>query len=268
MLRRIVFGVLLALLVALPATAQDYQKGLAAAQSGDYVTALKEWRPLAERGDAQAQYNLAHMFRRGQGVPQDNTKAVKWYRRAAEQGLVSAQNNLGFMYERGRGVPKDYAKAVKWLRKAANQGHADAQYNLGAMYFMGRGVLQDHVEAEKWYRKAAEQGQANAQHNLDFMQKKGRSAPRKAALATARGDFRVQLGAVRSKARAVKEAKRLISLHKRTLGRLTIVPVRADLGSRGVYYRLRVGPFPDRATADSLCRKLSARQQNCIVVKP
>jgi TPR repeat protein len=157
---------------------------------------------------------------------------------------------------------------VKWLRKAANQGHADAQYNLGAMYFMGRGVLQDHVEAEKWYRKAAEQGHANAQHNLDFMQKKGRSAPRKAALATARDDFRVQLGAVRSKARAVKEAKRLISLHKRTLGRLTIVPVRADLGSRGVYYRLRVGPFPDRATADSLCRKLSARQQNCIVVKP
>ena len=129
-------------------------------------------------------------------------------------------------------------------------------------------VSQSYAKAARWYSRAAAKGYANAQHNPDFMQKKGRSAPRKAALATARGDFRVQLGAVRSKARAVKEAKRLISLHKRTLGRLTIVPVRADLGSRGVYYRLRVGPFPDRATADSLCRKLSARQQNCIVVKP
>jgi len=93
--------------------------------------------------------------------------------------------------------------AVEATARAANQGDADAQYNLGVLYFMGRGVLQDHVEAEKWYRKAAEQGQAKAQHNLDFMPKKGRSAPRKAALATARDDFRVQLGAVRSKARAV-----------------------------------------------------------------
>ncbi len=268
MLRRIAVGVVLALLVALPATAQDYQKGLAAAQSGDYVTALKEWRPLAERGDAQAQRDLGLMYNNGQGVPKDYAEAVEWYRRAAEQGLVSAQNNLGFMYERGRGVPKDYAKAVKWLRKAANQGHAVAQYNLGLMFRRGQGVPQDNTKAVKWYRRAAEQGQANAQHNLDFMQKKGRSAPRKAVLATARGDFRVQLGAFRSKARAVKKAKSLISLHKHTLGRLTIVPVRADLGSRGVYYRLRVGPFPDRATANSLCHMLSAHQQNCIMVKP
>ncbi len=114
--RRISIGLVSTLLTILPATAQDYEKGAAAAKRGDYATALMEWRPLAEKGHAVAQYNLGLMFRRGQGVPQDNTKAVKWCRRAAEQGLVSAQNNLGFMYERGRGVPKDYAKAVKWLR--------------------------------------------------------------------------------------------------------------------------------------------------------
>ena len=232
LLRRTAIGVVLALLVVLPATAQDYKRGQFAYNRGDFLNALREWWLLAEQGNARSQYSVGVLLDRGQGVPQNYAEAAMWYRKAAEQGYSSAQYNLGVMYHRGRGVSRDYTKAVEW------------------------------------YRQAAEQGQANAQHNLDFMQKKGRSAPRKAALATVRGDFRVQLGAVRSKARAVKEANRLISLHKRTLGRLTIVPVRADLGSRGVYYRLRVGPFPDRATADSLCRKLSARQQNCIVVEP
>ena len=265
--RPITLGLALAFLVVPPVTAQDYQKGVAAYHRGDYATALRTWRPLALRGVASAQYNLGLIHAKGRGVPQDNTKAVKWYRRAAEQGLASAQNNLGFMYEKGRGVPQDYAKAVKWLRMAANQGDADAQFNLGAMYFLGRGVAKDHVAAEIWYRKAAVLGHANARYHLNFMHRKVRSALRKAAPATARGDFGVQLGSVRSKARAVKEAERLIGLHEATLGSLAIVPVRADLGSLGVYYRLRVGPFPDREKAASLCRKLSARQQICIVVK-
>ena len=58
MLRRTAIGLVLALLVALPATAQDFEKGLAAVKRGDYATALSEWRPLAEQGNADAQYNL------------------------------------------------------------------------------------------------------------------------------------------------------------------------------------------------------------------
>ncbi len=65
----------------------DYQKGFAAYQSGDYATALREWTPLAEQGVAAAQYNLGVMYRKGQGVPQDDKTAVKWYRLAAKQGL-------------------------------------------------------------------------------------------------------------------------------------------------------------------------------------
>jgi TPR repeat protein len=89
-------GIKLALAVILslaftPLAAQDFQKGYAAAQAGDYATALQEWTPLAEAGDVDAQYNLGQMYRRGQGVPQDYAETVKWYRLAAEQGNADAQ---------------------------------------------------------------------------------------------------------------------------------------------------------------------------------
>jgi TPR repeat protein len=63
--------------------AQDVDKGLSAAQSGDFATALKEWTVLAEQGDADAQYNLGFMYDTGQGVVQNDKKAVKWWRKAA-----------------------------------------------------------------------------------------------------------------------------------------------------------------------------------------
>ena len=48
----------------------DFDKGLIAAQNGDFATALREWTPLAEQGDASAQFNLGVMYRNGKGVPQ------------------------------------------------------------------------------------------------------------------------------------------------------------------------------------------------------
>ena len=101
----------------------DFQKGLDAAKRGDYAIALREWKPLAEQGNATAQYNL------------------------------------GVLYRDGHGVPQDYKTAVKWTRLSAEQGDADAQYNLGSMYRKGQGVLQDYKAARKWYRLSAEQDQ-------------------------------------------------------------------------------------------------------------
>ena len=72
----------------------DFQKGLTAYQSGDYATALREWTPLAEQGDAGAQYNLGMMYDNGQGVPQDSKTSVKWDKLSAEQGDALAQTNL------------------------------------------------------------------------------------------------------------------------------------------------------------------------------
>ena len=100
--------------LSLPVSAQDFQKGLAAYKAGDYATALKEWKPLAEDGSSDAQYNLGYMYETGYGVPQDYAEAIRWYRLAAEQGLAEAQTNLGNMYDNAQGVPQDYAEAVKW----------------------------------------------------------------------------------------------------------------------------------------------------------
>jgi len=169
--RRRALGLWLVLLLALaaaaaPATAGPFEDGLEAADQahsrGDYAEAVKLWRPLAEQGDAYAQYNLGIMYKYGRGVPQDYAEAARWYRLAADQGNARAQNNLGFMYSNGLGVAQDYAEAVRWLRLAADQGDAFAQNWLGLMYELGRGVPQDYAEAVRWYRLAADQGNSTA----------------------------------------------------------------------------------------------------------
>jgi TPR repeat protein len=82
-MKRIITALIL-LTLATPAWG-GYDEGLAAAKRGDYATALREWRPLAEQGRAVAQHNLGFMYANGQGVPQDYAAAVKWWRKAAAQ---------------------------------------------------------------------------------------------------------------------------------------------------------------------------------------
>jgi uncharacterized protein YjbI with pentapeptide repeats len=132
----------------------DFQKGLAAAKSGDFATALREWEPLAEQGYADAQSNLGVMYYKGRGVPQDDLTAVKWYTLAAEQGYADAQFNLGVMYA----DIQDYKTAVKWYTLAADQGEEVSQYNLGVMYASGMGVPQDNVYAHMWMQIAEASG--------------------------------------------------------------------------------------------------------------
>jgi len=70
--------------------AQNLDKGGAAYSAGDYETALREWRPLADQGDADAQYWLGTIFNFGQGVLQNYAEAAEWYRLAAAQGHAPA----------------------------------------------------------------------------------------------------------------------------------------------------------------------------------
>jgi len=163
----------LCLLVWSACAPEGFQAGVDAYNQGDYETAFKEWLPLAEQGEAEAQYNLGVLYDKGQGVPQDDTKAVRWYRLAAGQGNSAAQFNLGVMYANGQGVPQDDGEALRWYRLAAEQGKASAQNNLGVMYNFGQGVPQDDGEALRWYRLAAEQGKASAQNNLGVSYAKG-----------------------------------------------------------------------------------------------
>jgi hypothetical protein len=112
------------LLFCAPAFA-DFAKGFDAAQKGDFATALKEWKPLAEQGNVEAQYNLGVMYKQGHGVIQDYKAAFKWFRKAAEQGHASAQYILGVSYGTGRGVPEDYIRAHMWSNIAASNGKKD-----------------------------------------------------------------------------------------------------------------------------------------------
>ena len=96
-------------------------EGEAAYQRGDYATAIREWRPLAKQGVADAQYNLGVMYGEGLGVPQDYAKAVGWWRKSAEQGHATAQYNLGVAYHNGEGVPQNYAQAHMWHNLAASR---------------------------------------------------------------------------------------------------------------------------------------------------
>ena len=154
------FLLCLVLLVTVgPACKADFQAGLNAYKKGDYAAALKEWQPIAEQGDPNAQYNLGLLYAKGQGVSRDLAKAAEWYHKAADQGVPAAEYNLGVMYSNGEGVPQDTSTARKWFLKAAQKGIGVAQDSLGSIYDEGK-APQDYSEAEKWYRKAAEQGVA------------------------------------------------------------------------------------------------------------
>ena len=152
-----------------PLAAQDFQKGVAAYQAGDYATALQEWKPLAEAGDAVAQFSLGYIYQNGDGVLQGYAEAVRWYRLAADQGNADAQFSLGLMYQNGLGVLQDYAEAVRLYRLAADQGNAFAQTNLGLMYENGYGVLQDSVTAHMWYNIGAANGNELGGTNRDII---------------------------------------------------------------------------------------------------
>ncbi len=109
-------------LLATPAAAQDYNKGATAYARGDFAAALQEWRPLAEQGNASAQFNLGQMYFLGRGISQNYAEALKWYTRAAEQDDTGAATAIGSMYATGRGVQQDLVRAYMWHALAVEHG--------------------------------------------------------------------------------------------------------------------------------------------------
>ncbi len=133
----------------------DWDDGVAAYAAGDYATAYREWFPLAERGDAKAQYNLGVIHANGKGVPKNYAEAVKWYRKAAEYGHAGAQFGLGSGYFLGRGVPEDYIKAYMWLSLANGQGHEKAAKGLDVVKEKMTPVDKSKAQAlaSEWWEK-------------------------------------------------------------------------------------------------------------------
>jgi TPR repeat protein len=170
------------------------KEGYEALSKKDYVTAANEYRPLAERGDAEAQYRIGRMYEFGNGYPQDKAQGIAWIRKAAAQGHADAQQELGVIYATGDGVKQDNVQAVAWFRKAAEQGEATAQYNLGLLYAKGQGVARDYAQAVDWWRKSASQGNADAQFKLAVVYHTGQGAPQDEVFALANATIAARNG--------------------------------------------------------------------------
>ena len=117
---------ILILIAASPVFSADYEKGVDASLRGDFKTAFKEWKTLAELGGATFQFQVGWLYKEGKGVTKNYETAVKWYRLAAEQGYAYAQSALGRMYEDGYGVSQNYIYAYMWFSVAASQWDKDA----------------------------------------------------------------------------------------------------------------------------------------------
>jgi TPR repeat protein len=104
-----------------------FPEGLAAYERGDWAAALAEWRPLADAGLVEAQYNLGLLHHEGKGVPQDAARAHAWFLAAAKGGFARAQYRVAEMYEAGDGVERDLVQAHVWFTAAREQKYRDAK---------------------------------------------------------------------------------------------------------------------------------------------
>jgi len=142
MRKGLVVAGLLGAAASAPALA-DVKAGADAWGRGDFPAAEREWQPLADKGDPDAQFNMAQAYKLGRGVPQDLTRAEMLYAKAAAQGHLQAGDNYGLLlFQRGQ-----HAAALPYIRAASDRGDPRSQYLLGLAYFNADGVNKDWVRA-------------------------------------------------------------------------------------------------------------------------
>lgn len=147
--------------------AGDLEKGYAAFDVGDYETSLAECQPLADEGDAAAQFCVGRLYANGFGVPMDDAKALFYYGAAAEQGFPQAQYNLGIMHANGWGVTMNDEKAAEFYLAAAEKGYVPAVMTVAEIRHRGMGIEQSDVDAYAWYIVASDLGNLDAELKRD-----------------------------------------------------------------------------------------------------
>jgi hypothetical protein len=293
------------LLFAAPASA-DVKSGVDRWMRGDYAGAIAEWRPLADRGDADAQFNLGQAYKLGRGVTANPGVAQGWYEKAARQGHEQAQVNVGLLlYNGGR-----RQEAMPWIRKAADLGDPRAQYILGTELFNGDLVAKDWPRAYALMLRAADGGVPPAADNLKAMerfipveqrrqgnalaQNMGRGGPARGGIASLARPATPPVRAaarpaprpaapppVRATALAVAGGKWKVQLgafgnaagaQHAWAGLRSKVRALGSLQPQyvpaGAVTRLRAGPLADRASADRVCAAAKAAGAACFPVAP
>lgn len=98
---------------------------------GEGEQALALLKPLAERGLADAQYNLGIVYLHGDGVGKNAEEAIKWFRRAAEQGDRPAQQQLGVMILHGIGTTANPEEGYRWINRKHHEHLQHAEHLAG-----------------------------------------------------------------------------------------------------------------------------------------
>jgi len=165
----------------------QYQLAQERIAAGDFAAGAALMRKSAAKGLPIAQYGLAKLHEKGNGVPKDLALAREWTEKAANGGNVRAMHDLAVFMAEGDGGPQSYAGAVEWFRKAAEFGIVDSQYNLGVLYEQGLGISPNLTEAMFWFEIAGKNGDAGAPAKIADLS--GRISAEAAEQARARSVF-------------------------------------------------------------------------------
>jgi TPR repeat protein len=149
-------------------------EGLKAMELRNYTLALKEFTPLAQKNNSEAQYYLGEIYSKANiacsnskikssTLPANDQKSEYWYQKSAKNNNPKALTELGKIYANNK---KDYYQSFKYLERAAMQNYAPAQAKLGILYEWGYGVEKDINKAISLYTKASENGESNGQYYL------------------------------------------------------------------------------------------------------
>ena len=156
---------LTALIMSASPCLADWEEASGAYERGDYATAFREYRKLAETGDPSAEASLAYFYEKGLGTKQDYREAARLYHSAVSKDLLIANLYLGHLYAKGLGVQKDEAKAVGFFEVVARHGVVEAQEQLGTLLMRGPSSIRNPERAKYWLRQAADKNSAIA-HEL------------------------------------------------------------------------------------------------------
>jgi len=254
--------------IASPLNAQSVKAGIDAWQKADYAGAVAIWRPLAEKGDADAEFNLGQAYRLGHGVPTNLAAAKTWFERAAAQGHVDAQTTLGLLlFENG-----DQAEALKWLKQAADRDEPRAQLVYGTALVNGDSVTQDPALGYAYVSRAAAQGLAPAKETLDQLDKLLATADRKRGSALAREIASHALANAAAKTTAPAKSSRPVKTAKAkppaprsnppsqavATAAPTAKPAPAPVAASGAW-RIQLGAFSQKGSAEALYAKLAGK---------
>lgn len=240
-----------------PVSAQSVKAGIEAWQRADYAGAVAIWRPLAEKGDADAAFNLGQAYRLGRGVPTSLSAAKTWLERAANADHVDAQATLGLLlFQNG-----DQAEGLKWLKMAAEKGEPRALLVYGTALFNGDGVTQNPILGYAYVSRAAAQGLPPAKQTLAELDRILPLEDRKKGVALARAKAKAapppSSKPDKPKAKPVQTAaaKPPPKPASKPAEKPAAAPAVAPKGA----WRIQLGAFSQRGSAEALYRKLSAK---------